>query len=68
MARLLVLVMGLSIVAYLGYRTMMGRSVEGNAAQTPKARLDNVHKVANQIEKQQQQAADEALKRATPQE
>ncbi len=68
MARILVLVMGLVIVAYLGYRSMYRQSADAPEAATPKQRLENAQRVADEIERKQQQAADEALKKATPQE
>ncbi len=68
MAKLLVLLMGLVIVAYLGYRSMYRQSAAALEASTPKQRLENAQRVADEIERKQQQAADEALKKSTPQE
>ena len=53
----------IGIVGYLGYRTMYGR-VGAQGVSAPKQRLENVQNAANRIETQQQQGADEALKKA----
>lgn len=54
----------LAIVAYLGYLSIGGHLGGAGAAGTPKQRLDNVHGAADRIEKQHQQAADDALKKS----
>lgn len=64
--RFVVLALGLAIVGYLGYRSMYGGAA-ATAENTPKARLDNVQKAANRIEKEQDEAAKRALEKATPQ-
>ena len=61
--RFLVLLLGLVIVGYLGYRAMYGTTAVDQA--TPKEKLDNVKSAAKRIEADQQQAADEALEKAT---
>ena len=65
MGRIIMGVITIAIVGYLGYRSMYG-GVMPNAAGvgTPKQRLDNVRKAADRIEKNDQKAADEALKKA----
>ena len=54
----------LAIAAYLAYRVTGGNlhSADGSA---PKQRLDNVHGAADRIEKEQQKAAEETLKKAS---
>jgi hypothetical protein len=60
MGRIVMGTISLAIVAYLGYRSMGGHlGAEG----TPKQRLDNVHTAADRIEKNDQKAADDALKK-----
>ncbi len=63
--RFLVLVLGLAVVAYLGYRTMSGRTGAG-ADDTPHQQLENVKAAAKRIEQQQAEAAARALEKATP--
>lgn len=65
MGKILSLVLGLGIIGYLGYRTMYGRGGADGSQGTPKQRLDNVQKAANRIETNDQQRADEALKKST---
>jgi len=51
------------MLGYLGYSQMYGKGrAVGDA--TPKERLDNVKKAANRIEANDQQRADDALKKA----
>lgn len=54
----------IGIVGYLGYRTMYGRAAASQGVSAPKQRLENVQNAATRIETQQQQGADEALKKA----
>lgn len=51
MGKILSLVLGLSVLGYIGYRTMYGRSGPGTE-ETPKKRLENVQGAANRIENQ----------------
>lgn len=52
MGKILSLVLGLSVLGFLAYRTMYGRQpVGGDEAQgTPKERLENVREAARNIE------------------
>lgn len=61
--RFLVVVLGLAVVAYLGYRSMYGHS-GANSDGTPRQRLENVQNAANRIEQQQEEAAKRALEKA----
>lgn len=67
MARILAAVLGLAVLAYLGYAAMYGKGRPVGDA-TPKERLDNVKAAAKNIEAQQERAAEEALKKAEPNE
>lgn len=49
MGKILSLVLGLSILGYIGYRTMYGRNADPSDG-TPRKRLDNVQGAANRIE------------------
>jgi len=62
MGRIVMGTIALAIVAYIGFRSIGGH-LGGEAAGTPKQRLDNVHQAADRIEKQGQQAVDDALKK-----
>lgn len=62
--RFLVVVLGLAVVGYLGYRSMYGGYSDRNSNGTPKQRLENVQNAANRIEQQQEDAAKQALERA----
>lgn len=62
MGKLLAVVLGLSLMAFLAYRAMYGRlPTSGAEPELPKQRLENVQNAADRIEKQQQEAADKAL-------
>jgi hypothetical protein len=62
MGKLLTVVLGFSLMAFLAYRAMYGRLPgSGGEPESPKQRLENVQKAANRIEQQQQQAADKAF-------
>ena len=55
----------IGIVSYLGYRSMYGGHMpNAEGVGTPKQRLDNVRGAADRIEKNDQKAADEALKKS----
>ena len=54
----------IAIVGYLGYRSMYGHLPNAEGVGTPKQRLDNVRGAADRIEKNDQKAADEALKKS----
>jgi|GEM_PF-4580273 hypothetical protein len=63
MARVILAIMAAAMLGYLGYSQMYGKGrAVGDA--TPKERLDNVKKAANRIEANDQQRADDALKKA----
>ena len=58
-------IVAIGIVGYLGYRSMYGRAaVPSQGVSAPKQRLENVQNAANRIEAQQQQAAEETLKKS----
>lgn len=57
-------IIAIGIVGYLGYRSMYGRAVPSQGVSAPKQRLENVQNAANRIEAQQEQAAEEALKKS----
>lgn len=61
MGKILSLVLGLSILGYLGYRTMYGRNASPTA-ETPAQRLGNVQGAAHRIEAQDQARLDELEK------
>lgn len=66
MGRLVMGIIAISIVGYLGYRAMYGRSLaspQGTSA--PKQKLENVNAAARRIEEQQDKANEEALKKST---
>jgi hypothetical protein len=67
MGKLLILVLGLAAVGYLGYRTMYGpmASRADGGQGTPREQLEGVKGAARHIEAIQQQAADDALQKAT---
>lgn len=66
MGRLIMGIIAIGIVGYLGYRAMYGSAkVPSQGVSAPKQRLENVQNAANRIEAQQQQAAEEALKKST---
>lgn len=54
MGKILSLVLGLSVLGYIGYRTLYGRG-GGGTEETPKKRLDNVQGAANRIEAEGQE-------------
>ena len=54
----------LAIAAYLAYRVTGGNLHSADGVSAPKQRLENVHGAADRIEKNDQKAADEALKKA----
>lgn len=58
MGKILSLVLGLSVLGYIGYRTMYGRSGPGTE-ETPKKRLDNVQGAADRIEAERNARRDE---------
>lgn len=60
--KFIVLLLGLVIVGYLGFRAMYGGASVDQA--TPKERLDNVRDAAKRIEQNEAKAADEALEKA----
>jgi hypothetical protein len=62
MGRLLTVILGIGVLAYLGYSQMYGKGrAVGDA--TPKERLDNVKKAAKRIEDNDQKRADDTLKK-----
>jgi hypothetical protein len=65
MGRIIMGTVTLAIAAYLAYRSIGGSREDGIG--TPKQRLDNVRGAADRIEKNDQKAADEALKKADDQ-
>ncbi len=64
--RFVLLAVGLGLVGYLGYRSMYG-GMAVTPENAPKQRLENVQRAADRIEKEQQEAAQRALEKATPQ-
>lgn len=63
MGKIIGMILGLAVLAFVGFKAMYGHtSVERG---TPKQQLDNVKSAAKDIELKQEQAAEEALKKAT---
>jgi hypothetical protein len=62
MGRLLTVILGIGVLAYLGYAQMYGKGRPVGDA-TPKERLDNVKKAAKRIEDNDQKRADDTLKK-----
>lgn len=68
MAKLLVLLLGLAIVAWAAKTELDGTAGRTAAVHTrPREQLDNVRKAARQIEVDAQRRADETEKEADPQ-
>lgn len=68
MGKMLVLLLGLALVGFLGYRAMYGKSAVSSSSEevsAPKERLENVKGAAKRIEDQQNKAADDALQKTT---
>lgn len=67
MGKILMLVLGLTIVGFIGYRVMYGpnASVAEGGQGTPKERLEGAKGAAKRIEETQNKEAEEALKKAT---
>lgn len=66
MSRILLAVIGLSVLGYLGYRTMYGtkrQTLEEREASAPKKQLDNVRGAANRIEANDKAYADDLDKK-----
>jgi len=62
MGKLLSVVLGLTLMAFLAYRAMYGRApVGGDDAQTPPQRLQGAKDAAKRIEDTQNQQADKAF-------
>lgn len=68
MGRLLAVVLGLSVLAFIGYRVLYGAAANANAnagePSRPKQQLENVRGAANRVEAAEQQAADDIAKKA----
>ncbi|MFO0595442.1 MAG: hypothetical protein U0228_09065 [Myxococcaceae bacterium] len=63
MGKILTLVLGLCIVAFLAYKQMYRHTAPG-AASAPKERLENVQNAANRIEQDSVKRAQENEKKA----
>lgn len=65
MGRILSLVLGLGVVAFIAYKVMYGSvaGAGGGAGATPPQRLKEANEAAKRIEVQQQERADDALTR-----
>jgi hypothetical protein len=61
MGRLVMAVITISIIGFIAYKQLYGRSAFSTST-APKQKLENVQKAANRIEEQQQQGADKAFK------
>ncbi len=58
-------VLGIAVLAYVGYRAMFGVAPGARGEQeAPAQRLENVRNAAGRIEQQQQEAAERALKQS----
>ena len=64
MGRIIMGIIAIGIVGYLGFRAMYGGRMPGAEGVTPKQRLENVQGAAERIEKNEQKALDETLKKA----
>jgi hypothetical protein len=63
MGKILSLVLGLAVVAFLAYRAMYGRMPgEGGDGQAPAQQLEGVKNAAKRIEGQGQENADKAFR------
>jgi len=68
MGRILSLVFGLLVVAFLAYQVMFHRGVLTQTEAGPKPALEEARKAAARIEADQNKRAEEALERASPKE
>lgn len=66
MGKLISLVLGLAVVGFVAYRSMMARSTVDPNSGTPPQQLQNVREASKRIENDQAKAAEEALQKATP--
>jgi hypothetical protein len=66
MGKILSVVLGLSVLAFLGYRAMYQSAKNAPPPTVPTEKLENVRKAAKDIETKQLEAADRALEKATP--
>ena len=64
MGRIVMGIIAISIVGYLGFRAMYGGRMPDAQGASPKQRLENVQGAAERIEKNEQKALDETLKKA----
>ena len=57
-------VITISIIGFIAYKQLYGRSAFSAGKSEPKQKLENVQKAANRIEDQQQKAADKAFEKS----
>lgn len=61
MGKLLALILGLTVLGFIGYKTMYGRMpTGGDEAEAPSQRLEGAQEAAKRLEGQQQQQVDKA--------
>lgn len=63
MSRLLIAVIALSVLGFLAYRTLYGRSAVSSDPEAPTQQLENVRTKAKEIEANDQQHVDDIEKR-----
>jgi hypothetical protein len=68
MGRMVTLVLGLVVVAFIAYKVVYSRGMVAGAEAGPKPALDQVRKTATRIEDEQAKRLDETLQKTGPQE
>lgn len=65
MGKLLSLILGIAVLAYVGYRSMYGHTAGSVEDATPKERLDNVKNAAKRIEANDEKRVNEVFEKTS---